>query len=317
MRSAFHHSKHKQFPSNCYKYLSRFMHFNVNTLSSKGFLVCLLLIFFACKKDTDGSKKVLGNRDTVQQRVLKKSSKPDSVNPYWNVSENSTRGIDIVSPSEINDTFINEFSGKIGLADLDKNLVLSDYKTSTGTNSSLIEFEIYGYSPKVYRIKNILVPYPNGIDNYAKTREDEVIIPYFNDLELETSVLTRWIIYSDSLEFDGYFKNLMTSKYSRVLPKEVLRFEDSEYILGLTTHGEGGGYGEEYWLGKVVDKDLLNIKTICSTGYHFSDDTLRQISYTRENNLLTFYEGYYTNTNERFNEKDYLFKKKLTEVALD
>jgi len=144
-----------------------------------------------------------------------------------------------------------------------------------------------------------------------------VIIPYFNDLELETSVLTRWIIYSDSLEFDGYFKNLMTSKYSRVLPKEVLRFKDSEYILGLTTFGEGGGYGEEYWLGKVVDKDLLDIQTICSTGYQSSDDTLKQISYTIESNLLTFYEGYYKNTNERFNEEDYLFKKKLTEVTLD
>lgn len=286
-------------------------------MSSNGFLICLVLILIACKNVTDGDQETSGTRDVDSNRFEHRPSKPDSINPYWNVSENSRKSIDIVAPSEINDTFINEFSGKIALEDLDQTLLLSDYKTSNGTNSILIEFEIYGYSPKVYRIKNILLPYPKGIDNYAKTSRYEVIIPYFNDLELETSVLTRWIINSDSLKFNGYFKNLMMSKYSRVLPKEVMDFEDSKYILGLTTFGEGGGYGEEYWLGKIVDKDLLDIKTICSTGYQFSDDTLKQLTYTKESNFLNFYEVYYKNTNERFNEKDYLFKKKIAEVELD
>lgn len=286
-------------------------------MSSNGFLICLVLILIACKNVTDGDQETSGTRDIDSNRFEHRPSKPDSINPYWNVSENSTRSIDIVAPSEINDTFINEFSGKIALENLDQTLLLSDYKTSNDTNSILIEFEIYGYSPKVYRIKNILLPYPKGIDNYAKTSRDEVIIPYFNDLELETSVLTRWIINSDSLKFNGYFKNLMMSKYSRVLPKEVMDFEDSTYILGLTTFGEGGGYGEEYWLGKIVDRDLLDIKTICSTGYQFSDDTLKQLTYTKESNFLNFYEVYYKNTNERFNEKDYLFKKKIAEVELD
>lgn len=293
------------------------MHLNISTMSSNGFLICLVLILIACKNVTDGDQETSGTRDVDSNRFEHRPSKPDSINPYWNVSENSRKSIDIVAPSEINDTFINEFSGKIALEDLDQTLLLSDYKTSNGTNSILIEFEIYGYSPKVYRIKNILLPYPKGIDNYAKTSRYEVIIPYFNDLELETSVLTRWIINSDSLKFNGYFKNLMMSKYSRVLPKEVMDFEDSKYILGLTTFGEGGGYGEEYWLGKIVDKDLLDIKTICSTGYQFSDDTLKQLTYTKESNFLNFYEVYYKNTNERFNEKDYLFKKKIAEVELD
>jgi len=293
------------------------MHLNISTMSSNGFLICLVLILIACKNVTDGDQETSVTRDVDSNRFEHRPSKPDSINPYWNVSENSTRSIDIVAPSEINDTFINEFSGKIALEDLDQTLLLSDYKTSNGTNSSLIEFEVYGYSPKVYRIKNILLPYPNGIDNYAKTNRDEVIIPYFNDLEFETSVLTRWIINSDSLKFNGCFKNLMMSKYSRVLPKEVMDFEDSKYILGLTTFGEGGGYGEKYWLGKIVDKDLLDIKTICSTGYQFSDDTLKQLTYTKESNFLNFYEVYFKNTNERFNEKDYLFKKKIAEVELD
>lgn len=294
------------------------MFYKIKFMKIKTVLIVIILsiISGSCKREIivkSSEDEAIHMLDSIVQNET-----ISTINPYLNCYENSLRKIQFVEPVEINDTLITLFNGKIALSDLSKNLVLSKYEINVGDNQCSIDFEIYGYSPEIYRIENILLPYSflDGLNSYAKISSNEVIIPYFNDLEWESTILTRWLIDSDSLKFNGYFRNVFESKYSNILPKLVITTSKFQYILGLTTFGEGGGYGEGYWLGKVIDNNFLEIQEIYMTGYDSSDDTLKQLTYIKKSNFLIFYENYYTNTNESFNEKDYLSKKKVAKVEL-
>lgn len=291
-----------------------------NKMKSISCLILLMIITLACNNQPLPVNLDITNNVTKPE-VEQNTPNVDSINPFWNCYENRNRSIEIVSPEIINDSLIKPFIGKIAISDLNKILVLNNLNYINTDTSSLIDFEIFGYSPKRYRIKNSLEPYYND-DNKIDIKKlkfdnnGNVFIPYRHDLDGESTILTIWKLQKDSIEYKGHYKNIFGSKYSSVWPVQYYKGFRNSYLLGQTSFGEGGEYGEEYWIGRIVENNILQIKSIYTTGGELSDDTLKTLTYHKLNNSLQFYENYYKNTNEQINKKDILFKKKVMKFEI-
>jgi len=281
----------------------------------------IILIFFACKNSFDTNQKSETSSNINSVDTVYDFSKSDSINPYWNCFENRNLKIEIVAPEIINDTLIRPFNGKIAINDLNKFLLLHYLDYPNSDSLMLIDFKIFGYSPKDYRILNILKPYFSedykiNIRNLTFGSNEKVIIPYRHDIDGELTIFTIWKQKNDSLEYEGYYKNIFLSKYSNVWPTQFYEVSGNSYLLGETGFGEGGEYAEEYWIGKVTENNILQINSIYTTGWDVSEDTIKTLTFNKNNNSLQFYENYYKNTNEQINEKDFLFKKKVAKFEL-
>ncbi len=287
-------------------------------MNSRSYVVLLILLSIACKNELVQSGKKESN--TVNQGGLV-TQKADSTNPFWNCYENRNKSFEIVSPEIINDPLIKLFTGKLAISDLNKILILHSLNYTYSDTSSLIDFGIFGYSPKRYNIKNTLEPYfkdDKTIDIKKLTLDEsgKIFLPYRHDIDGESTVITIWKIQNDSLKYEGHYKNIFQSKYASVKPLLFYKGIRNSYLIGTTSFAEGGGYGEEYWVCKILENNFLQIKSIYSTGGEFSDDTLKTVSYKKHNNTLFFYEKIYKNTNEQISEKDFLFRKEVTKFDL-
>lgn len=249
---------------------------------------------------------------------IKDISDVNSINQFWNCYENRHRNVEFIHPNRIEDTLIKSFNGKLALSSIDDNLVLSQYKKNKGDDCGSIEFEIFGYSPKEYRITNMLIPYAylNKSEYNVKISSGEIIIPYFNDLDRETTIITKWKLFSDSLKFCGYYKNLICSKYSRVVPKIAFDFNGIQYILGVTEFAEGGEYGEISWIAYVAENDFLNFSEIYSIDNSYSEDTIRSLTYQVIDNVVNIYENYYLITHESFYKNNFIGKEMKKSIEL-
>jgi hypothetical protein len=284
-------------------------------------LVLIIILSLTCKDQhaVPVDSDITNNVSILE--VEQNTPNVDSINPFWNCYENRNLSIEIVSPEIINDSLIKPFIGKIAISDLNKILVLHNLNYTNTDTSTLVDFEIFGYSPKSYRIKNSLEPYyndDNKIDIKKLTFDNNgnVSIPYSHDLDGESTVLTIWKLQNDSLEYVGHYKNIFVSKYSNVWPLQYYNGFRNSYLLGETTFGEGGEYGEEYWIGKIEENNILQINSIYTTGWGVSDDTIKTLTFNKNNHSIQFYENFYKNTNEQINEKDFLFKKKVAKFEL-
>ncbi len=297
-------------------------HTNKRNKVKPGYLFgVLIIIFFDCKNSYETNQNSPTSKSNNSVEVVNDSLKSDSINPYWNSYENINLKIEIVAPELINDTLIRPFNGIIAINDLNKFLILDDLVYPSSDSIMLVDFKIFGYSPKDYRILNILRPYFSedykiNIEDLTFGKNKKVIIPYIQDPDGNTTIFTIWKQKNDSLEYEGYYKNIFISKYSDVFPTQFYEVSGNTYLLGKTNIGEGGGYAEEYWIGKVTENNILQINSIYSTGWDVSDDTIKTLTFNRNKNTLLFYENFYKNTNESINEKDYLFKKKVAKFEL-
>lgn len=281
----------------------------------------LIIIFVDCKNSYETNQKSQTSKSNNSIEVVCDSLKSDSVNPYWNSYENMNLKIEIVAPELINDTLIRPFNGIMAINDLNKFLILEDLVYPSSDSLMLIDFKIFGYSPKDYRILNILRPYFSedynlNIEDLTFGNNEKVIIPYIQTPDGETTIFTIWKQKNDSLEYEGYYRNIFISKYSSVWPIQYYECSINSYLLGKTSFGEGGGYAEEYWIGEVTENNILKINSICSTGWDVSDDTIKALTFNRNKNTLLFYENFYKNTNESINEKDFLFRKKVAKFEI-
>lgn len=279
-----------------------------------------MIVTLACKDQPVPLKLDITNNDSKPE-VDQNTANADSINPYWNCFENRNLSIKIVSPEIINDSLIKTFVGKIAINDLDKVLILNNLNYTNTDTSTLVDFQIFGYSPKRYRIRNSLEPYFSedfkiNIKGLTFDNNKIVIVPYRHDLDGESTVLTIWEPKNDSLEYVGHYKNIFGSKYSNVWPIQYYNSFHNSYLLGQTNFGEGGENGEEYWIGKIKENNILQINRIYTTGWGVSDDTIKTLTFNKNNTFLQFYENYYKNTNEQINEKDFLFKKKVAKFEL-
>lgn len=293
-------------------------------MKSKSCLLLLIMLTLACKEQHSVSVNSDIPSNVTIPEVEQNTSKIDSINPYWNCFENRNLSFEIIAPEKISDSLIKPFIGKIAISDMDKILVLHSLNYTNTDTSMLVDFGIFGYSPKRYRIKNSLVPYYNDdykidinkINKLKFDNNENICIPYRHDLDGESTILTIWKIQNDSLEYKGHYKNLFGSKYSSVWPLEYYKGIRNSYLLGQTIFGEGGEYGEEYWIGEIEGNKVLQIKSIYTTGGDFSDDTIKTISYNKVNNFLEFYENYHKSTNMQIKEKKILFKQQVAKIEI-
>ena len=291
-------------------------------MKSISYAIFTILILANCENLPDRKQKSIISKNVNKSEIVQENIKSDSINPYWNCSENININFEIIPPALINDSLIKPFNGKLALSDINKVLILDKLSYPNSETSMFINFEIFGYSPKTYRIKNCLEPYFfEANNNYLKSLSFDnnkmVIIPYRHDIDGELTVLTIWKPHNDSLEFNGYFKNLFLSKYSSVIPIQYFKGFKNSYLLGQTRFGEGGNYGEEYWIAKLMKNNILKIMSQCETGGEFSDDTLKNITFEAKNRLLLFYENYYKNSDENFNKKDSISKRCILRYKLE
>jgi len=291
-------------------------------MKSISYAIFTILILASCENLPDRKQKSIISKNVNKSEIVQENIKSDSINPYWNCSENININFEIIPPALINDSLIKPFNGKLAMSDINKVLILDKLSYPNSETSMFINFEIFGYSPKTYRIKNCLEPYFfEANNNYLKSLSFDnnkmVIIPYRHDIDGELTVLTIWKPHNDSLEFNGYYKNLFLSKYSSVIPIQYYKGFKNSYLLGQTSFGEGGKYGEEYWIAKLMKNNILKIMSQCETGGEFSDDTLKNITFEAKNRLLLFYENYYKNSDENFNKKDSLSRRCVSRFKLE
>ena len=114
-------------------------------MKSVSCLVLLMIVTLACKDQPVPLKLDITNNDSKPE-VDQNTANADSINPYWNCFENRNLSIKIVSPEIINDSLIKTFVGKIAINDLDKVLILNNLNYTNTDTSTLVDFQIFGYS---------------------------------------------------------------------------------------------------------------------------------------------------------------------------
>lgn len=262
----------------------------------------VLLLLFSCN-NIDKPKATLSIEkfnDTIEESSLENqeiidSSEIDCYNPFNGIVRWET----LVNSILVIDTFYS-------------NNQIPFFNNIKGIVKNKSKYNVTGTPRKKYltSCNYRLFPTFNSKQEFSVIDNKYYYLPFRLSNDLEESIITIWkVLDEQTIEYVSYFKNIIGTKYSRVLPINEFIFKKVKFLIVKNEGGEEGEYSEELFYYQLKKDTIVSKIYLTNIGGRYLSDTLKTLTSLIKKDSIIVFEQKWLNNKSLFSQKVTLRKK--------